>query len=235
MNIRFLGAPGVLLVIALSLSSITVHSGEAEPEFGTAKSVPTNAVKPYYTMQMIESDRSLAQVFAGPGGVASANGFEPFGLAGQYPIYRGDLRGADGRIRRGHLSDAMHIYGSADGTGTTSLYVPEGFTSHSATPTPSDAAITFYYPYLGNLRNVTLAVFHIANFAIVRENGRVKIGEIGGRGGSYEYYRHSHIEFYRGNVGLPSASKRPALRIDPAGVFRSDLRDLAVNYTGNTG
>jgi hypothetical protein len=194
-----------------------------------AKAVPTNAVKPAYTMQMVESDRYLAQIFGGPGAVAAANGFEPGGLAGQYPIYRGDLRGADGRIRRGHLSDAMHIYGSADGTGTTPLYVPEGFTSHSTTPTQSDAAITFYYPYLGNLTNVTLAVFHIANFAIVRENGRVRIGEIGGRGGSYEYYRHSHIEFYSGNVGLPSASRRPALRIDPSGVFQTGLQNVARN------
>jgi hypothetical protein len=197
--------------------------------YSLTKSVPTNALKPDYTPEMVESDRYLAQLFAGAGAVAAANGFEPIGLPSQYPIYRGDLLGTDGRIRRGHLSYAMHLYGSADGTGTTTLYVPEGFTSHSNTPTPSDAAITFYYPRIGNLTNVTMAVFHIANFTIARENGRVRIGEIGGRGGSYQYYRHSHIEFYRGNVGLPSGSRRAALRIDPALVFRTDLRNIATN------
>lgn len=231
MNIQSFGRPGIFVgIIVLSLASITVLSRETEPVFGLVKSVPTNAVKPDYTMRMIESDRYLAQIFAGPGAVAAANGFEPVGLAGQYPIYRGDLRGADGRIRRGHLSYAMHLYGSADGTGTTALYVPEGFTGHSTTPTPTDAAITFYYPRLGNLTNVTVAVFHIANFAIVREDGRVRIGETGGQGGSYPFYRHSHIEFYSGNVGLPSASRRPSLRIDPARVFGSDLTDLTVNH-----
>lgn len=231
MNIRSLGRLSIVVgLIGLSLSSITVLSRETDNEsFAVAKSVPTNAVKPDYTMRMIESDRHLAQIFAGPGAVAAANGFEPIGLAGQYPIYRGDLRGADGRIRRGHLSYAMHVYGSADGRGTTALYVPEGFTSHSTMPTPSDAAITFYYPRLGNLANVTLAVFHIANFTIVRENGRVRIGEIGGRGGSYQYYKHSHIEFYSGNVGLPSSGRRPALRIDPAIVFETDFRNVATN------
>jgi len=191
--------------------------------------VPANAARPFYTVAMKDSDRYLAQVFGGPGAVAAANGFEPTGLAGQYPFYRGDLRDPDGRIRRGHLSFAMHLYGSADGTGFTGLYVPPGFTNHSRVPTPTDAAVTFYYPHLGNLINVTVAVFHVANFKIVPENGRVRIGEIGGKGGSYPYYRHSHIEFYVGNVGLPSANRRIVLRIDPTSVFRSYIPNVAEN------
>jgi len=171
----------------------------------------------------------LAGILGESGAVAAANGFEPVGLASHYPIYRGDLRGADGLTRRGHLSYAMHLYGTPDGTGSTALYVPEGFVSHSKTPTPSDAAITFFYPRLGSLTNITVAVFHIANFVIAPEDGRVRIGDIGGRGGSYQYYKHSHIEFYRGNVGLPSAKARPTLRIDPAVVFRSGLENIATN------
>ena len=122
-------------------------------------------------------------------------------------------------VRRGHLSYAMHLYGSADGSGDSSLYVPAGFTSHSAQPSPTDGVVTFYYPRLGNLSDVTLAVFHIADFQISIEGERVRIGNIGGPGGGTAAYKHSHIEFYRGNAGLPALSARPALRIDPATVF----------------
>jgi YD repeat-containing protein len=197
----------------------TTNNYSALPKYGLVKSVPTNAVQPNYTSQMAECDRVLAAIFGGPGAVAAANGFEPAGLAGQYPIYRGDLRGSDGFLRPGHLSYALHLYGSIDGTASTPLYVPFGFTSHTDTPTPSDAAITFYYPTLGRLTNVTMAVFHVADFEIRNENGRIRIGSIGGRGGSYEQYRHSHIEFYRGNTGLPTSARRAALRINPSEVF----------------
>jgi len=115
--------------------------------------------------------------------------------------------------------------GNARGTGDSALYVPAGFTSHSPEPTPTDAAITFYYPRLGNLTNVTLAVFHVANFAITHEGGRIRIGNIGGPGGSFASYKHSHIEFYRGNTGLPSTSMRARLRIDPVTVFSSTGRE----------
>jgi hypothetical protein len=216
------------------------------------KPLPDNAVSLEYTPLMASNDKQLAEIFGGPGAVAAANGFEPDGLAEQYPLYRGDLTGYDGRLIRGHLSYAMHLYGNAEGTGDSALYVPAGFTSHSAEPGPTDAAVTFFYPRLGNLTNVTLAVFHVANFAIERgselrrgtgvspviiapetsraisldnhhftspENPRVRIGSIGGPGGSYFAYKHSHIEFYRGDTGLPSASARAHLRIDPATVF----------------
>ena len=216
-----------LAAVALLSNLFTSHRTVAAPP--PTKTVPANATRQFYTMAMRESDSYLAQVFGGPGAVAAANGFEPSGLGGQYPLYRSDLRDPDSRIRRGHLSYAMHLYGSSDGTGLSALYVPPGFASHSRTATPTDAAITFYYPRLGNLINVTVAVFHVANFNIVRENGRVRIGYIGGNGGSYPYYRHSHIEFYVGNVGLPSASRRVVLRIDPASVFRAYVPTVADN------
>jgi hypothetical protein len=64
-----------------------------------------------------------------------------------------------------------------------------------------------------------LAVFHVADFQMSAEGERVRIGRIGGPGGSSAAYKHSHIEFYRGNTGLPSLAARPRLRIDPTTVF----------------
>ncbi|HKP39077.1 MAG TPA: hypothetical protein VJT71_19620 [Pyrinomonadaceae bacterium] len=183
------------------------------------KSIPANATIREYTSEMAASDRLLAEIFGGPGAVAGANGFEPPGLGAQYPLYRGDFLGDDGKLRSGHLSHAMHLYGSADGRGDSPIYVPAGFTEHSKQPSPVDAAVLFYYPKLGNLTDVTLAVFHVADFQIIYEGDRVRIGKIGGPGGFSPLYKHSHIDFYRGNNSLPPAGTRAALRIDPATVF----------------
>jgi hypothetical protein len=174
---------------------------------------------------MAASDKTLAEMFGGPNAVAAGNGFEPPGLAASYPLYRGDIMGDDGKQRRGHLSFAMHLYGNLDGTGESSLFVPAGFVSHSGEPSPTDAVVTFYYPHLGNLSDVTLAVFHVADFHISNEGGRVRIGNLGGPGGASTFYKHSHIEFYRGNTGLPALAVRLRLRIDPAPVFATTARD----------
>jgi hypothetical protein len=185
----------------------------------SGKFLPANAVIREYTSEMADCDRLLARMFGGPNAVVGANGFEPAGLAASYPLYRGDIVGDDGQVRRGHLSFALHLYGSPDGRGDSPLYVPAGFRSHSSEPTPTDAAVTFYYPKLGNLTDVTLAVFHVSDFQITSEGDRVRVGSIGGPGGSSPLYKHSHIEFYKGNVGLPAAAARAALRINPATVF----------------
>lgn len=214
-----------LVLVCFIVAHLSGASGdpyERTPVFGLPKKMPRNAVISAYTTEMAATDRLLARVFGGPGAVAAANSFEPSGLSNQYPYYRGDILGDNGLILSGHLSHAMHLYGSFDGRGETSIYVPAGFTSHSGSPTPTDAAVTFFYPRLGNFSNVTMAVFHIAGFAISREGERVRIGTVGGRGGSYAFYKHSHIEFYRGNTGLPSASARQRLRIDPVAVFRGE-------------
>jgi hypothetical protein len=202
---------------------ISVDSGP-----GFAKHIPSNATKPGYTTEMAAEDLTLAAIFGGPGGIAAANGFEPTQLGSQYPLYRGDLIGDDGILRRGHLSFAMHIYGNAEGTGELALYVPAGFTSHTLLPTPTDAAVMFYYPRLGRLTDVTLAVFHVADFQLSDEGARVRIGNIGGPGGSVGTYKHSHIEFYRGDTGgLPSLAARTCLRIDPATVFEATSEAIA--------
>jgi hypothetical protein len=199
------------------------RSDFASPASALAKHVPSNAIKATYSRAMATSDSALAAMFGGPGAIAAANGYEPAGLGHQYPLYRGDLIADDGRILRGHLSFAMHLYGSADGTSETELYIPLGFTSHSEGPSPTDAVMTFYYPRLGNLSDVTLAVFHIRNFQLSYEGERVRIGSIGGPGGSAASYRHSHLEFYHGNTGLPPLATRVQLRIDPATVFASTI------------
>jgi hypothetical protein len=183
------------------------------------KFLPGNALIREYTTEMADSDKLLAQIFGGPNAVAGANGFEPRGLAASYPFYRGDIIGDDGKLRRGHLSYAMHLYGSPDGRGDSPIYIPAGFTSHSNEPSPTDAAVTFYYPKLGQLTDVTLAVFHVANFQLSYEGDRVRIGDIGGPGGSSPLYKHSHIEFYHGNTSLPPMAERAALRINPTTVF----------------
>ena len=188
-------------------------------EMSVTKALPTNALVRSYSLEMAAADKLLASIFGGPNAVASGNGFEPAGLAASYPLYRGDLMGDDGKVRRGHLSFAMHIYGNYDGTGESPLYVPLGFVSHSDQPSPTDGVVTFYYPRLGNLSDVTLAVFHVADFYLSNETGRVRIGNLGGPGGSSAFYKHAHVEFYRGNTGLPPLSARPRLRIDPATVF----------------
>jgi hypothetical protein len=187
--------------------------------FLALKSIPANAVIRLYTAEMAASDKILAQIFGGPNSVAGANGFEPAGLAAAYPLYRGDIIGDDAKLRRGHLSYAMHLYGGSDGQSDSPLYVPAGFTSHSSEPSPTDAAVTFYYPRLGSLTDVTVAIFHVANFQISYEGERVRIGNIGGPGGSSAFYKHSHIEFYKGNTGLPSTAARASLRIDPSTIF----------------
>jgi hypothetical protein len=190
-----------------------------------SKALPNNALVRRYTAEMEASDKILAHIFGGPDAVAGANGFEPAGLAASYPFYRGDIIGDDGIEHRGHLSYAMHLYGSSDGTSDSPLYVPVGFTQHSAQPSPTDAVVTFYYPRLGYLTDVTLAVFHVADFQVSYEGDRVRIGSIGGPGGCSTFYRHSHIEFYRGNTGLPPLAARPGLRIDPATVFATVSED----------
>jgi hypothetical protein len=199
------------------------------PRFTSFKRVPANAVVQHYTAEMAASDCVLAQIFGGPNAVAAGNGFEPAGLADSYPRYRGDIIGDDGKLRRGHLSYAVHLYGNLSGTADSPLYIPTGFTLRSNQPSPTDAAVTFYYPRLGNLTDVTLAVFHVADFEIRPEGNRVRIGNIGGMGGSSPLYKHSHIEFYRGNSGLPPAEARMRLRVDPAAVFTRTMQSVAAN------
>src|SRR3989442_4732248 len=98
------------------------HAGYSRPPgFPVAKLVPKSAMTPQYTQAMASNDKQLAGIFGGPGAVAAANGFEAVALDKQYPLYRGDFTGDDGRGIRGHLSYAMHLYGDAQDRKSTRL------------------------------------------------------------------------------------------------------------------
>ena len=110
----------------------------------------------------------------------------------------------------------MHLYGSADGKKDTTIYVPAGFKSHKNIGGTS-GAVAFFYEKLGNLRNVTLVVRHVANFQLgPEEGGRHAIGQTGGLDQGHPQgptYRHAHLELFKGNWlgkpgGAPSASTR---------------------------
>src|SRR5581483_1902795 len=134
----------------------------------------------------------------------------------------GEVYGVAGVERGGHFALPGHLYGDPNGAGGSGVFFPPGFPRDSQQPTPTDAAVTFYYPKLGNFTDVTLVVFHVSDFQISNDGDRVRIGNLGGPGGSSPLYKHSHIEFYRGNTGLPPLAARAALRIDPAKVFAPD-------------
>jgi hypothetical protein len=180
------------------------------------KQIPLGAITPVYTLEMRDVDLRLARMFGGEGALAAGSGFDLLGLGESYALYRGDLIGDNGMLCAGHLSWAIHLYGSEDGRVDTSVYVPAGFKRSSKEPGPVDGAVIFYYPRFGLLGSVTLVAFHVRDFELKREGSRVRIGWTGGRGGSAESYRHSHLEAYYGDVGLPSAEVRGQLRIKPS-------------------
>lgn len=52
---------------------------------------------------------------------------------------------------------------------------------------------------LGDLRNVTLAIYHVKNFGVQRmPDGRVRLGTTGGPGGNDPGNLHSHFEIWNG-------------------------------------
>jgi hypothetical protein len=181
----------------------------------------------YYTSEMEGCDAKIASVFGDKNAVAAANEFDPDGLAlvqlykfgDRYRYYRGDEKDADGSVLPGHLStSAMHLYGSKDGTrfgvngnSFVNLYVPDGFKSPEKirkSPSPKSASVDFYYEVLGNVKDVTLLVSHIKDFKLKKENNRWHIGKIGGKGGDSVDYIHSHIDLFKGNVGMTGKRDR---------------------------
>lgn len=121
-----------------------------------------------------QCDDKLSQIF---GGVAAGSGYEPTGL----PSVGGLYRGGPG----GHLNNAAHIYGSTDGFGEASLYIPAGGKYIGKNPDSDEDSYMFFYEKLGNARNVTLFTSHVAKFKAPKDvtTGRTHIGEIGGDGG----------------------------------------------------
>lgn len=120
-----------------------------------------------------------------------------------------------------HLYNFPHLSGNIAGTENTGIYVPVGFDARSVTgPTQRDAVVTLYYPSI----DFTLAIFHVGNFGIRRNDrndaGSIRIGTTGGRGGSSadrdpaRPNLHSHFELWNGRTGyLPPGEARNAARI----------------------
>lgn len=183
----------------------------------------------YYSIEMEICDAKIASIFGGDNAVAAANGFDPYSFAlaraylGESPsFYRSDQT-IDGKIYTGHLStEAMHLYGSTDGTRFgvdgytfTDLYIPDGFRGSEKKllefkrkPGPNQASLDFYYPKLGNYRDVTLMVSHIKNFKLVKAGNRWHIGQIGGKGGQTPGEIHSHLDLFKGDVGMTGPRNR---------------------------
>jgi YD repeat-containing protein len=173
----------------------------------------TTPQNPTPTQQGGPCDQTIRDIFADSDAQAAANGFEPTGFPATDAWRNGQNRSQAGGPQPnqwGHLNGySGHIYGSSPGTSDTTLYVPGNFSSYTP-PSGNDAAATFYYRQLGNQRNVTLAVFHVGNFGIQRNNtndaGSVRIGTSGGLGGETVGYRHSHLEVHAGR-GLPATMR----------------------------
>ena len=170
-------------------------------------------IPPQYTPEAERCDKKLAELFGGVGAVASGSGFEPKGHPKNKGGYRGDIIGADGKIRPGHLSSrAMHLYGSSDGTKITGVYVPDGFEkpikeNPQTLPAYKGGSFIFFYSKLKNLEDVTLIVTHLANLTreSTRKNaaGYIYVGDIGGRGATPKDnpdYIHAHFELVQGRV-----------------------------------
>lgn len=184
---------------------------------------PPNPAIPPYNSENAICDKILARIFGGRDAIAAGNNYEPEGMPG-YPTaqhrYRGTLNGIPG-----HLSNQMHLYGSSDGRQTTGVYVPGGYDAVYPNPraNPGDrgGSFVFYYSNLGKFfENVSLVVTHVANYNIRNEGGRVRIGDIGGPGGTSaaynpnEPYIHSHFSLLRGQVdrsGRTSLASMPKL------------------------
>lgn len=178
----------------------------------------------YYTPEMENCDKKIASVLGGTNAVATANGFEPEGIAiqGVHGFYRGDTlnvwRDGTERVGIGHLSKhIMHLYGTTDGTRLgadgktyTDIVIPDKFEVRKDTliqiPTPTQAIVHFFYKKLGNIQNATLLLMHVKDFRSVKFGNRWKIGQIGGKRGTIgspaQPYLHSHFVLLKGDVGL---------------------------------
>jgi hypothetical protein len=144
-------------------------------------------------------DIKLAALFGGVGAFAAGSGYEPQGLTHPRPGIAEEWTP--------HVYANLHMYANITGTKPDSpigLYVPlDGKTR--PTPfsreknAPGDASYGINYSRLGNLSNVTLVISHVADYKPRIENGRLRLGNIGGPGGNPEpKYFHSHLAILKG-------------------------------------
>lgn len=102
----------------------------------------------------------------------------------------------------------MHLYGSADKTATTGVYLPGKTGSLYANPQTlpeyKGGSFVAFYSNLNGLKNVSLIVTHLAGFTGTSNDrnaaGSRYIGDIGGKGGEGSNYLHAHFELVQGRV-----------------------------------
>lgn len=117
-----------------------------------------------------------------------------------------------------HLYNSPHLSGNLAGTANTEIYVPGNYVGQPTSPSPNAGVVLIYYPQLGNLTNVTLAIYHVGNFNVRREGDRVRIGTTGGPGGGQggNYNLHSHFEIWNGrHTRVLEGRDRFAVRTQP--------------------
>jgi len=172
-------------------------------------------------------ERKLADIFGGPGAIMRTR-YDSDG------IYRGEdpvaALGAVGRVARNgmptdydpiwdaeHLYNSPHLSGNLAGTSNTDIYVPGNYQGQPTRPSPTAGVVLINYAQLGDLSNVTLAIYHVGNFGVQRmPDGRVRIGNTGGPGGSDAGNFHSHFEIWNGrHRDVVDGAERFARRVYP--------------------
>ena len=173
----------------------------------------------------IASENAIAEMFGGPGAYFSnPNDGDPFdltiGISRNSPESRTDPHN--------------HLYPSAnDPSGRGSFYVPDGGQLVGMSVIDSDGSgeqmlvPLIYFKKLGEMRDVTVAVFHLVNIdkSMSRdETGRRRLGDMDiGAGGGWSYRStdvngksvrtlgvHAHLEIYRGRVtNVPALGRKP--------------------------
>ena len=120
-----------------------------------------------------------------------------------------------------HLYNFPHLSGNLAGTATTNVYIPSNYNRNSITkPTKDDNIVTAYYKNFGTEKNVTLAIFHVADFGVRSVANRTRIGTTGGLGGNSNGVNiHSHFELWRGRGYQPPGASRDRARIPFTPVF----------------
>jgi RHS repeat-associated protein len=120
-----------------------------------------------------------------------------------------------------HLFNFPHLSGNLAGTATTNIYIPSNYVQGTITkPTKDDNIVTAYYKRFGTEKDVTLAIFHVADYGVRNVAGRLRIGTTGGLGGnSNGVNMHSHFELWRGRGYRPPGPSRDAARIPFTPVF----------------
>lgn len=170
-------------------------------------------------------DKKFGSTFGGRGAIGRTSYDDNGRYSGYDPAAQARVAGNPRSEFSNPLFDIEHLYyfphlsGNQAGTENTDIYVPRNYVGSPTGPTKGDAVTTFYYKKFFGMKKVTLAVFHVDDFGLQREGGRVRIGATGGPGGESSAFRpgspnkHSHFELWKGHGYRPPGPGRDAARI----------------------